>query len=86
MEFGGDDQWRNMLGGTELIGRKLGKDAHAMTITLLLNSCLLYTSDAAAERSSVDLGGSRNTKKKKKTKYTWHCGYNSSKKQACPKT
>ena len=38
MEFGGDDQWRNMLGGTELIRRKLGKDAHAMTINLLLNS------------------------------------------------
>ena len=38
MQFGGDDQWRNMLGGTELIRRKLGKDAHAMTITLLLNS------------------------------------------------
>ena len=38
MQFGGDDQWSNMLGGTELIGRKLGKDAHAMTITLLLNS------------------------------------------------
>ena len=52
MQFGGDDQWSNMLGGTELIRRKLGKDAHAMTITLLLNSegkkmgktCLLYTS------------------------------------------
>ncbi len=38
MEFGGDDQWANMLGGTELIRRKLGKDAYAMTITLLLNS------------------------------------------------
>ena len=38
MEFGGNDQWSNMLGGTELIRRKLGKDAHAMTITLLLNS------------------------------------------------
>ena len=38
MEFGGDDQWSNMLAGTELIRRKLGKDAHAMTITLLLNS------------------------------------------------
>ena len=38
MEFGGDDQWSNMLGGTELIRRKLGKDAHAMTINLLLNS------------------------------------------------
>ena len=38
MQFGGDDQWGNMLGGTELIRRKLGKDAHAMTITLLLNS------------------------------------------------
>jgi len=38
MQFGGDDQWANMLGGTELIRRKLGKDAHAMTITLLLNS------------------------------------------------
>ena len=38
MEFGGDDQWRNMLGGTELIRRKLGKDAYAMTINLLLNS------------------------------------------------
>ena len=37
-EFGGDDQWSNMLAGTELIRRKLGKDAHAMTITLLLNS------------------------------------------------
>ena len=37
MEFGGDDQWSNMLGGTELIRRKLGKDAYAMTITLLLN-------------------------------------------------
>ncbi|HCD70359.1 MAG TPA: tyrosine--tRNA ligase, partial [Ruminococcaceae bacterium] len=36
--FGGDDQWANMLGGTELIRKKLGKDAHAMTITLLLNS------------------------------------------------
>ena len=34
MQFGGDDQWSNMLGGTELIRRKLGKDAHAMTITL----------------------------------------------------
>ena len=38
MQFGGDDQWSNMLGGTELIRRKLGEDAHAMTITLLLNS------------------------------------------------
>ena len=38
MQFGGDDQWSNMLGGTELISRKLGKDAHAMTITLLMNS------------------------------------------------
>ena len=38
MQFGGDDQWSNMLAGTELIRRKLGKDAHAMTITLLLNS------------------------------------------------
>ena len=38
MQFGGDDQWSNMLGGTELVRRKLGKDAHAMTITLLLNS------------------------------------------------
>ena len=38
MQFGGDDQWSNMLGGTELIRRKLGKDAHAMTITLLMNS------------------------------------------------
>ena len=38
MQFGGDDQWSNMLGGTELIRRKLGTDAHAMTITLLLNS------------------------------------------------
>ena len=38
MQFGGDDQWSNMLGGTELIRKKLGKDAHAMTITLLLNS------------------------------------------------
>ena len=38
MQFGGDDQWSNMLGGTELIRRKLGKDAHAMTFTLLLNS------------------------------------------------
>ena len=38
LEFGGDDQWSNMLAGTELIRRKLGKDAHAMTITLLLNS------------------------------------------------
>ena len=38
MQFGGDDQWANMLGGTELIRRKLGKDAYAMTITLLLNS------------------------------------------------
>jgi len=38
MQFGGDDQWGNMLGGTELIRKKLGKDAHAMTITLLLNS------------------------------------------------
>ena len=36
MQFGGDDQWSNMLGGTELIRRKLHKDAHAMTITLLL--------------------------------------------------
>ena len=56
LQFGGDDQWSNMLGGTELIRRKLGKDASAMTITLLLNSegkkmgktqsgaCLLYTS------------------------------------------
>ena len=38
MQFGGDDEWSNMLGGTELIRKKLGKDAHAMTITLLLNS------------------------------------------------
>ena len=38
MQFGGDDQWSNMLGGTELIRRKLGKDAYAMTITLLMNS------------------------------------------------
>ena len=38
LQFGGDDQWSNMLGGTELIRRKLGKDAHAMTINLLLNS------------------------------------------------
>ena len=38
MQFGGDDQWSNMLGGTELIRKKLGKDAQAMTITLLLNS------------------------------------------------
>ena len=38
MQFGGDDQWSNLLGGTELIRKKLGKDAHAMTITLLLNS------------------------------------------------
>ena len=38
MQFGGNDQWSNMLGGTELIRRKLGEDAHAMTITLLLNS------------------------------------------------
>ena len=38
MQFGGDDQWANMLGGTELTRKKLGKDAHAMTITLLLNS------------------------------------------------
>ncbi|WP_230397284.1 tyrosine--tRNA ligase [Novisyntrophococcus fermenticellae] len=38
MQFGGDDQWSNMLGGTELIRRKMGKDAYAMTITLLLNS------------------------------------------------
>lgn len=38
MQFGGDDQWSNMLGGTELIRKKLGKDAYAMTITLLLNS------------------------------------------------
>ncbi len=38
MQFGGDDQWSNMLAGTELIRRKLGKDAHAMTITLLMNS------------------------------------------------
>ena len=38
MQFGGDDQWSNMLGGTELVRRKLGKDAYAMTITLLLNS------------------------------------------------
>src|SRR5574344_2924211 len=38
MQFGGDDQWANMLGGTELIRKKLAKDAHAMTITLLLNS------------------------------------------------
>ena len=38
LQFGGDDQWSNMLGGAELIRRKLGKDAHAMTITLLLNS------------------------------------------------
>ena len=38
MQFGGNDQWSNMLGGTELIRKKLGKDAHAMTITLLLNS------------------------------------------------
>ena len=38
MQFGGDDQWSNMLGGTELIRKKLGRDAHAMTITMLLNS------------------------------------------------
>ncbi|MBR3692182.1 MAG: tyrosine--tRNA ligase, partial [Clostridia bacterium] len=38
MQFGGNDQWSNMLGGTELIRKKLGRDAHAMTITLLLNS------------------------------------------------
>ena len=38
MQFGGNDQWSNMLGGTELIRKKLGKDAHAMTITLLMNS------------------------------------------------
>ena len=38
MQFGGDDQWSNMLGGTELMRRRLGKDAHAMTITLLMNS------------------------------------------------
>jgi len=38
MQFGGDDQWSNMLAGTELIRRKLGKDAHALTITLLLNT------------------------------------------------
>ena len=38
MQFGGDDQWSNMLGGTELIPPQAGKDAHAMTITLLLNS------------------------------------------------
>ena len=38
MQFGGDDQWSNMLGGTELIRRKIGKDAYAMTITLLMNS------------------------------------------------
>ena len=38
MQFGGNDQWSNMLGGTELIRKKLGKDAHCMTITLLLNS------------------------------------------------
>jgi tyrosyl-tRNA synthetase len=38
MQFGGDDQWSNMLGGTELIRKKLGKDAHAMTITLLTDS------------------------------------------------
>jgi len=38
MQFGGDDQWSNMLGGTELIRRKLGKDAHAMTITLLTDA------------------------------------------------
>ena len=38
MQFGGNDQWSNMLGGTELIRKKLGKDAHAMTITLLLTS------------------------------------------------
>lgn len=38
MQFGGDDQWSNMLGGTELIRRKLGRDAYAMTITLLMNS------------------------------------------------
>ena len=38
MQFGGDDQWSNMLGGTELIRRKLGKDAYAMTITLLTDS------------------------------------------------
>ena len=37
-QFGGDDQWSNMLGGTDLIRRKLGKDAYAMTITLLMNS------------------------------------------------
>ena len=38
MQFGGDDQWSNMLGGTELIRKKLGKDAYAMTITLLTDS------------------------------------------------
>ena len=38
MQFGGNDQWSNMLGGTDLIRRKLGRDAYAMTITLLLNS------------------------------------------------
>ena len=38
MQFGGDDQWSNMLAGTELIRRKLSKDAYAMTITLLMNS------------------------------------------------
>ena len=38
LQFGGDDQWSNMLGGTELIRRKLGKDAHAMTIALLTDS------------------------------------------------
>ena len=40
MQFGGDDQWSNMLGGSELIRKKLGKDAYAMTITLLLLSLI----------------------------------------------
>ena len=60
MQFGGDDQWSNMLGGTELIRRKLGKDAYAMTINLLLNSegkkfhafdniCIIYISPVLVE-------------------------------------
>ena len=46
MEFGGDDQWSNMLGGTELIRKKLGKDAYAMTIALLLKHCLYLSTSS----------------------------------------
>ena len=61
MQFGGDDQWANMLGGTELIRKKLGKDAHAMTITLLLNSSYgrafkaIREDEIAAEAMGINL-------------------------------